>query len=40
MYSKAKIQSFMRTLNDEEINSQIGDLFVFMEEYRQVFLEE
>lgn len=40
MYNKAKVQAFIRTLSDEEINSQISDLFAFMEEYKQLLLEE
>ena len=40
MYNKAKVQAFIRTLSDEEINSQIGDLFAFMEEYKQLLIEE
>lgn len=40
MYNKAKVQAFIRTLSDEEINSQVGDLFAFMEEYKQLLIEE
>mgnify|MGYP007076006618 CR=1 FL=1 len=40
MYNKAKVQAFIRTLSEEEINSQIGDLFAFMEEYKQLLFEE
>lgn len=40
MYNKTKVQAFIRTLSEEEINSQIGDLFAFMEEYKQLLLEE
>ena len=40
MYNKAKVQVFIRTLSDEEINSQIGDLFAFMEEYKQLLIQE
>lgn len=40
MCNKAKVQAFIRTLSDEEINSQIGDLFAFMEEYKQLLIEE
>ena len=40
MYNKAKVQAFIRTLSDEEIKSQIGDLFEFMEEYKQLLIEE
>ena len=40
MNNKAKIQSFIRSLSDEEISSQIADLFAFMEEYKQLLIEE
>ena len=40
MNYKAKIQSFIRNLSDEEISSQIADLFAFMEEYKKLLLEE
>ena len=40
MHNKAKVQTFIRTLSEEEINSQISDLFAFMEEYKQLLLEE
>lgn len=40
MCNKAKIKAFIRTLSDEEINSQMSDLFAFMEEYKQLLLEE
>lgn len=39
MYNK-KVQAFIRTLSEEEINYQISDLFAFMEEYKQLLLEE
>lgn len=40
MQNKEKVQAFIRALSEEEINSQISDLFAFMEEYKQLLLEE
>lgn len=40
MYDMAKVQEFIQTLDEEEITSQIKDLFSFMEEYKQLLLRE
>lgn len=40
MYDMAKVQEFIQTLDEEEIASQINDLFSFMEEYKQLLLKE
>jgi len=40
VYDMAKVQEFIQTLDEEEIASQINDLFSFMEEYKQLLLKE
>ncbi len=40
MYTRAKVQKYIQTLSDEEINFQIDNLFEFMEEYKKLLLEE
>lgn len=34
------MQAFIRSLDDEEIASQVNDLFAFMEEYKRLLIEE
>ncbi len=40
MINKSKLKSFIRTLSDDEITSQLADLFAFTEVYKQLLIEE
>lgn len=40
MIEETKLKAFIRSLNDEEIASQLGDLFAFTEMYKRFLTEE